>query len=478
MSGGTGHQRAGKDIIGRMQIIKAHRLSLLRKVGIFLSIPVLAFSLIPTQVSAQAPNCDKNFYSANNILFYDPCSNTCSDGAGSGSLTGPAPSSLVGGTNQEKAWNYFAARGLTPVAAAGAMGNIEHESGFSASVEEASGGGGLGIIQWTGSRRTNLEAAASAAGVSLADNDSALLFQLNYLWDGEYNAMTWQQQVNAETTVEGNTAIASFNSRFSAQKAESQAGNGSTMVFHALVERSNDVPTEADKYGGVGVLQRRIDTANEFLTQFGGAGATGSCGSSIGAGGLTFDQAVEVAKRLVDDWSGVYCGDNSVKGGFYCSWATGYCTAGAAWLAVTTAPDPGAVPGIPNGVDVANRLVSSYSDVYTNVNPDGSNLQPFSIWSVGYGGANGQPGHTGTIVGVGDDGSIVTLEVNWAGDAAGATKNFSYSAGHRAAVFEFPSFEAFKAGHRGYTYNNVATPKDSSIAAEMGKKMTAWMGGN
>lgn len=454
-------------------------ITFLRKAGIFLSLAMLVVALVPTPTNAQATQCDKDFYSSNNILFYDPCAASCSAGGG-GSLTGPAPSSLTGETNQEKAWNYFAARGLTPVAAAGTMGNIQAESGFRASAVE-SNGVGLGIIQWSYDRRTKLEAAASAAGINLSDNDAALLFQLNYLWDGEYGSMIWQEQVNAETTVEGDTTIASFWAPFSNNRAESQAGNGSTMVFHALIERSGDVPTEADRISGHGVLTHRIDNANKFLEEFGGGAAGGGGSCSVSAGGLTFDQAVEVAKKLVDNWNTIYCGDTAVttggNPGGYCDWTEGYCTAGAAWMAAITAPDPGAVPGIPNGVDVANRLISTNPDVYTSANPDGSNVQPFSIWSFGYNSSTGQPGHTGTIVGVGSDGSIVTLETNWAGETTGATESFLYNPGHKVAVFQYPSFEAFTTSRgSGYTFNAAATPKDSSVAAEMGKKMSAFMG--
>lgn len=457
-----------------MQKPLSRKKTFLRKVEIFVSLFVLVFTLIPTPTYAQTPRCDTEFYNSNDIAFYDPCS-TSSCAAGGGSITGPAPTSLTGETNQEKAWNYFTARGLTPVAAAGAMGNIAHESSFSASVEEASGGGGLGIIQWTGPRRTSLENAAASAGVNLADNDSALLFELNYLWDGEYKAMTWQEQVNAETTVEGNAAIASFNARFASQRPETQAGNGSTMVFHALVERSNDVPTEADRYSGAGVLTGRIDKAKEFLDQFGGGSSTGGC--SVGAGGLTFEQAVTLAKKIADNWDATYCGSGSTKGGFYCGWNEGYCTAGSAWMAETTAPDPSKVPGIPNGVDVANRIFSTNPDVYTAANADGSNLQPFSIWSFGYNNSSGQPGHTGTIVGVDQDGSIVTFETNWAGQSAGATDTFLYNPGHKVAVFKYPSFEAFKVSRgSGYVFNSAATPKDSAIAGEMGKKITSYLG--
>lgn len=440
---------------------------------------ILSISSIPllNTYNASAQSCDESMYSSNDVFFFNPCSGAICSVAG-GNLTGPAPTALTGADNQEKAWNYFTARGLTPVAAAGAMGNIQAESGFRASAVE-SNGVGLGIIQWSNERRTKLESAAAAAGVSLSDNDSALLFQLNYLWDGEYNAMTWQEQVNAETTVEGDTTKASFWEPFSANRSETQTGNGSTMVFHALVERSGDVPTEADRIEGHGVLDDRIINARGFLEKYGRAGGNGrSVGCGVSKGGLSWDQAVTVAKRLSDDWNSIYCGDGSIKNNYYCDWTEGYCTAGAAWMAVTTAPDPFAVPGIPNGVNVADALVATNPIVYSSVNPDGSNLQPFSVWSFGKGGASGQPGHTGTIIGLGDNGSIITLETNWAGETPGATNSFFHNSGHRVAVFEYPDFEAFKNSRNsfGYTYNNTATPKDSAVAAEMAKKMASFMG--
>lgn len=408
------------------------------------------------------------------ISYYDPCSNSVCSAAG-GTLTGPAPTSLSGADNEEKAWNYFTGRGLTPIGAAGAMGNIEAESGFRASAVE-SNGVGLGIIQWSYERRTKLESAAAAAGINLSDNDAALLFQLNYLWDGEYGAMTWQEQVNAETTVEGDTTKASFWPPFSNNRSETQTGNGSTMVFHALIERSGDVPTEADRIPGHGVLTHRIDNAKTFLEKYSAnsGASSGNCG--VSGGGLSWDQAVKVAKKLADNWSSVYCGSGSIKGGFYCDWDSGYCTAGAAWMAVTTSPTPEAVPGIPNGVNVANTLVASNPDIYTNANPDGSNLQPFSVWSFGEGSESGDPGHTGTIVGVGKDGSIITLETNWAGDTQGATSSFLYNPGHRVAVFQYPNFETFKKSRNGYVYNNTATPKDGTIAAGMATKMAGFIG--
>jgi hypothetical protein len=178
------------------------------------------------------------------------------------------------------------------------MGNMEQESpGMNPFMEEDKEGGnkGLGIVQWTGNRRTKLEAAASSAGISLSDtstanNDKALLFQLNYLWGGEDGTSGWQGQVNSETSVDGDTAIASYNDEFSASLRESQSGNGSTMLFHALIERSGDTPNQ---------LKIRIANAHNFLDQFASGGSATGC--SVGAGGLTLEQARKVMDYYRDN---------------------------------------------------------------------------------------------------------------------------------------------------------------------------------
>lgn len=63
---------------------------------------------------------------------------------------------LTGNTDEEKIWNFLRSVGFTAEAAAGAMGNMYAESGCVADIEEQSGGGGYGLCQWTGSRRTDL----------------------------------------------------------------------------------------------------------------------------------------------------------------------------------------------------------------------------------------------------------------------------------------------------------------------------------
>ncbi|WP_298029647.1 phage tail tip lysozyme [uncultured Dysosmobacter sp.] len=111
---------------------------------------------------------------------------------------------LTGTTNEQKIWNYLIAKGLSPCGAAGLMGNIQAESGFSstnlqntyekklgytdatytAAVDNGSytnfihDGAGYGLCQWTfWSLKQALLAYAKSAGRSVGD----LEMQLDYL---------------------------------------------------------------------------------------------------------------------------------------------------------------------------------------------------------------------------------------------------------------------------------------------------------
>ncbi len=117
---------------------------------------------------------DLFFRTQNYQLNYEECS------SGSGSS---AATSLEGSDNQEKVWNYLKSKGFTDEQAAAIMGNFAWESGDptfnkATSSEQVSGGGGFGIAQWTGGRRTEITQAASSQGKQLTD----LSFQLDYFY--------------------------------------------------------------------------------------------------------------------------------------------------------------------------------------------------------------------------------------------------------------------------------------------------------
>lgn len=370
-----------------MSIKKKNTIKLHFRLGlhIFLS-ALLCFTLLPiNSASAQTASaeCDLDFYSSNDILFYNPCETggTCS--ASTGSLTAPAPTQLQGSSNAEKVWNYFIQRGLTPIGAAGAMGNIEQESNFDPFIQEGGNGIGFGLIQWSFERRTKLEAAARSAGVSFtrseANNDPALLFQLNYLWDGEYGEMTWQEPVNAEASVDGDPSVP-----YSADNT----GNGSTLVFHKLVERSGD---------GTAGKQERIDSAKAFLEQFGmGGSSSGSC--AISDGGLTEDQAKKLMMNYGDNRNGdsvTAMNAGPGKPGTGCNGGPlSNCVSFSAFF-INKFTDLRYQGG--NGNDVVDRLAAAGATT-------GNEPRLYAVFSNGFGTS---AGHTGIILGIQGDTLIV-----------------------------------------------------------------------
>lgn len=101
----------------------------------------------------------------------------CEASSGGGSST-----PLAGSDNAERVWNYLKEHGLSDEQVAGIMGNLAHEAGdptFNQATKavEAGSGAGFGLMQWTGSRRGQIESAAQREGKELTD----LQFQLDYM---------------------------------------------------------------------------------------------------------------------------------------------------------------------------------------------------------------------------------------------------------------------------------------------------------
>ena len=109
-------------------------------------------------------------YSHNNIKFYNP--DECSGTSGNSSPSAIGGKAVVSGTTaKEKIWSGLKSMGVSDEIAAGIMGNMQRESGFSpARYEDAhkgvwetfdwendpAKGHGVGLIQWSGGRRVNL----------------------------------------------------------------------------------------------------------------------------------------------------------------------------------------------------------------------------------------------------------------------------------------------------------------------------------
>lgn len=79
--------------------------------------------------------------------------------------------------------------GLTAAQASGVVGNLMRESGLRSDLEEAGGGGGYGLAQWTGGRRRDLEAFARQRGASPGDFETQYQFLLHELRGSESAAL-------------------------------------------------------------------------------------------------------------------------------------------------------------------------------------------------------------------------------------------------------------------------------------------------
>lgn len=169
---------------------------------------VVVFSCIPlaNNVSAQQAECDTVYYSANDILYYNPCE-TCQSGL----------VSLTGNTNEEKVFKWLIGKGFNAAQAAGMMGNMHTESSFNPfRMQTTYSNRGIeavlppsshpeymkafGLVQWDGGRRQQIlgqisvkfkdyissinSYGKSADGYKDAPpevNDTMLTFQLEYV---------------------------------------------------------------------------------------------------------------------------------------------------------------------------------------------------------------------------------------------------------------------------------------------------------
>lgn len=211
----------------------------------------LGSAITPGLAYAQA-GFDEQFYSSNDILFYDPTV-TCTGGGNFAGLP-----TLVGNSNAEKIWNFLTSKGLSPEQAAGVMGNLQQESGFRPDAVEGGNGIGFGIAQWSFGRRTQLETAAAKKGILASD----LSFQLEFLY----------QEATTRTAIRGG------GTEWEVLKRQATV-NDALVFWHDSFERSAD---SAQK-----VISVRGKYAQDAFASFnkGGASTPGTSSSSSSSSG-------------------------------------------------------------------------------------------------------------------------------------------------------------------------------------------------
>ena len=194
--------------------------------------------------------CDTDFFSSNDILFYDPCATTCT----TGQVSVTATTELANTETITTIYSYLTStalstngnKPLTPAQAAGVMGNMEAESSFNPSAIENTSRAqkGHGLAQWTFGRWTALSNFATQQGKPWDD----VTVQLNYLK---------QELEGAESGVLKDPEFSS-----------SQDPSVTAVRWRAVFERA-DVNLAHD--------DRRITSALAVFKMFGGAAAASSC---------------------------------------------------------------------------------------------------------------------------------------------------------------------------------------------------------
>ena len=166
-------------------------------------------------------------------------------GSVSGGGSGGSASGYTGDTIAEKTWNFLIGQGFSEIAVAGLMGNIHQESGgFNPAIVENGGSGeGIGLIQWSYGRRTQLENYAIAMGKHWTDVDVQLDFLLMEM-------------------TPGGSQYASF--QFIPASSYEQWKNASSP------EEAARIFSEAFERPGTPMMENRIHWANVYYEQFQG----------------------------------------------------------------------------------------------------------------------------------------------------------------------------------------------------------------
>ncbi len=152
----------------------------LRLLPIFLALLTL-FSGVPVRAY------DEEFYSSNDILYYDDRATACVSGAGS-TTSGAGTSSADQNKNAESILRYLTGKGLTLAQATGFVGNMKQESALNPAIIQGGAiakpgykpvnGVGFGLVQWTFSSRQNPLLALVTAERPITD----INLQLDNVW--------------------------------------------------------------------------------------------------------------------------------------------------------------------------------------------------------------------------------------------------------------------------------------------------------
>ncbi|MGI5218609.1 phage tail tip lysozyme [Nocardia sp. CA-290969] len=136
----------------------------------------------------------------------------------------------------QEMYEYLLEKGFTPAQAAGILGNLQVESGFDTGAYNP-GEGAIGLAQWLGGRRENLEAFAASNGKSVTDWKTQIDFMVHELKGSESGAMS-----RLKSTTSAGEAAAVFDQYYerSSGEARGQRIANAESIASSMAGRSTD----------------------------------------------------------------------------------------------------------------------------------------------------------------------------------------------------------------------------------------------
>ena len=206
------------------------------------------------------------------------------------------------GTVQEQFWQFFIADGYSKAAVAGMMGNIERETGGAWQATVVEGGfteysGGIGLVQWTGGRNTNLRNFASEQGKDWSD----LSVQLAFL-KHELDTETWFGFTGGIAGFKKMTdvyaATAEFCWKFERPRADAAAMDVRNAAANKYYNQFKDATFSAGSSGGSSGLVRPC-TGGSVSSEYGPRTLNGYADNHLGIDVATTGDALAAASGSV-----------------------------------------------------------------------------------------------------------------------------------------------------------------------------------
>jgi len=210
---------------------------------------------------------DTGFYSANDILFYNPDDTGCGSSADNSDTGGSDSSSSDAGYKKrlETTLNFLTGKGLSLAAAAGIAGNLKNESGIEPAKMQGHynslapdnftlvRGEGFGIAQWTYyTRQDALVAFAKKEGKKIND----LGMQLDFMWK---EASAYGKMMKRLNTIKSETPYNGI-----------EAPVAAAILFHGHTKLIANNPT-VKKVNPSSGFERSGDSGNKVVNGRGGA---------------------------------------------------------------------------------------------------------------------------------------------------------------------------------------------------------------